>query len=141
MRSCPLFLTKTITSHGLRSIFPTFDPVVDIDLKNDFGPVLEIGVHLLVAVRPDHTGELCVVVGERELKRRTVLMEIGDLANTADAVEGRRVLDDRRDPVVQLGHAKDLARIGFDRLPFGIQCVRHLCFLTSEQEPEKATLE
>jgi hypothetical protein len=29
----------------------------------------------------------------------------------------------------------------FDRLPFGIRCVRHLRFLTSEQEPQKATFE
>ena len=81
---------------------PTLDPVVDIALEDDFGPVLEVGVHLPVTVRPDHTGEIGVAVSEGEIECSTVLMEIRDLASTADTVEGRRIFDDRRNPVVQL---------------------------------------
>jgi hypothetical protein len=82
--------------------FPALSPVIDITLEDDFGPVLKVGVHIPVAVRPDHTGELRVAVSEGEIERRTVLMEIRNFANTPDAIEGRRVLDDRCNPVVQL---------------------------------------
>lgn len=43
-----------------------------------------------------------VVAGERGTECRTLLMEVSDFANPADAAEGRRVLDDRCNLVVQL---------------------------------------
>jgi len=37
--------------------------------------------------------------------------------------------------------SRNSTRMSFDYLPFGIRCVRHLPFLTSEQESQKATFE
>jgi len=37
--------------------------------------------------------------------------------------------------------SRNSTRMGFDYLPFGIRCVRHLRCLTSEQEPQKDTFE
>jgi len=82
--------------------FPTLDRVVHIAFEDDLCVIFEVCIHLPVAVRPEHTGELGVAVGEREVERRTVLVKVNDFANTADAVEGRRVLDDRRNLLVRL---------------------------------------
>jgi hypothetical protein len=49
---------------------------------------------------PDHTGKLGVAVGQSEIERRTVLVEVSNFSDTADAIEGRRLLDDRCDLVV-----------------------------------------
>jgi hypothetical protein len=84
--------------------FPTLSPVVDIAFEDDLGPVLELGIHLPIAVRPDHAGELRVAISEGEIERSTVLVEIGNFADTADTVEGRRFLDGRCNPLVQLLH-------------------------------------
>jgi hypothetical protein len=89
---------------GLEIDFPTFDPVVDIAFEDDLRAILEVGVHVPVAVRPDHTGELGLTIRERKIERSTVLVEIGDFSETADAVEGRRFLDGRCNPLVQLLH-------------------------------------
>jgi hypothetical protein len=46
--------------------------------------------------------QLLTEYGWGEIERHTVLMEIRDFANAADTVEGRRVLDDRCNPVEEV---------------------------------------
>ena len=70
--------------------------------EDDLSPVLEVHVHVPIAVRPEQAGKFGVAVGEREIERRTVLVEVGDFSDTADSVEGGRLFDDRRDSVIQL---------------------------------------
>jgi len=88
---------------------PTFDPVVDIALKDDLGPVFEVGIHLPVAVRPDHTGKLGIAVSEGEIERRAVLMEIGYFADTTDTLEGRCLLNEGCNLLIQLRDAEYLS--------------------------------
>lgn len=102
----------------------------EIAFEDDLGSIVKIGVHIPVAIHPEYTGKLDVAVGEG-IERSTVLVYVGDLSDTADTVEGRRPLDDRYDSVVQLWNAKDLIRVGIDRLLLSIWCVRHTRLLNS----------
>jgi len=67
-------------------------------------PVLEVHVHVPIAVRPEQAGKFGVAVGEGDIEGGTVLVEVSDFSETADTV-GRRLLDNSCDWVVQLCNA------------------------------------
>jgi hypothetical protein len=92
--------------------------------EDDLSPVLEVHVHVPIAVRPERAGKFGVAVGEGDIEGGTVLVEVSDFSDTADTV-GRHLLDNSCDSVVQLCNAEDLSRVVFRCLPLSIRSVRH----------------
>jgi hypothetical protein len=57
--------------------------------------------------------------------------------DTADTVEGRRLLDNRFDSVVQFCNAEDRSRVEFGRLPLSIGSVRYARLLILNRKLKK----
>ena len=94
-------------------------------VEDDLSPVLEVHVHVPIAVRPEQAGKFGVAVGEGDIEGGTVLVEVSDFSETADSAEGRRLLGNSCDPVVQFCNAYDLYRLGVMCLPLSIRSLRH----------------
>lgn len=87
-------------------------PVDGSSCEDGLGSILEVDVHVPVTIRLEHTGKLAIPVGDSKAEGGTILVEVSDFADTADAVEGRHLLNNRHNLLVQLIDWKNISRLG-----------------------------